>query len=186
MTLADIDLEQRTINIDHQLQRKANGELYILNGQSLSAKTKTPFGTRCIPMLTSEVHAAFCNLVQNRNAPKVEPMVDGYGGFLILNEKVRKGLRPMVAMDWEHIFGRILDKYNSIYKVQMPKVTPHVCRHTFCNNMANSGMNPAHLQYYMGHSDISVTMKHYVHTKTEDTRQEGLRMMREGKLANFR
>ena len=52
--------------------------------------------------------------------------------------------------------------------------------------MANSGMNPAHLQYYMGHSDISVTMKHYVHTKTEDTRQEGLRMMREGKLANFR
>ena len=65
VTLADIDLEQRTINIDHQLQRKANGELYILNGQSLSAKTKTPFGTRCIPMLTSEVHAAFCNLVQN-------------------------------------------------------------------------------------------------------------------------
>ena len=186
LTLADIDLEQRTINIDHQLQRKGNGELYILDGQSLSTKTKTPSGTRCIPMLTNEVHAAFRNLVQNRKTPKVEPLVDGYGGFLILNEKARKGLRPMVAMDWEHIFKRILDKYNNTYKVQMPKVTPHVCRHTFCNNMANSGMNPAHLQYYMGHSDISVTMKHYVHTKTEDTRQEGLRLMKEGKLANFR
>ena len=172
LTLADIDLEQRTINIDHQLQRKGNGELYILDGESMSAKTKTPSGTRCIPMLTNEVHAAFCILVQNRNAPKVEPMVDGYGGFLILNENVRKGLRPMVAMDWEHIFRRILDKYNSIYKVQLPKITPHVCRHTFCSNMARSGMSPKTLQYIMGHSDISVTLNTYTHLTFDDAKAE--------------
>ena len=37
---------------------------------------------------------------------------------------------------------------------------PHVCRHTYCSNMAKSGMNPKTLQYLMGHSDIGVTMKH--------------------------
>lgn len=43
----------------------------------------------------------------------------------------------------------------------MPNITPHVCRHTYCSNMAKSGMNPKTLQYLMGHSDISVTMNVY-------------------------
>ena len=64
---------------------------------------------------------------------------------------------PMVALHWEKYFQHIREKYNSIYKVQMPPITPHVCRHTFCSNMAKSGMNPKMLQYIMGHSDISVT-----------------------------
>ena len=123
-------------------------------------------------MLTNEVHAAFRNLVQNRNAPRVEPLVDGYGGFLILNENARTGVRPMIAMDWEHIFRRILDKYNSIYKVQLPKITPHVCRHTFCSNMARSGMSPKTLQYIMGHSDISVTLNTYTHLTFDDAKAE--------------
>ena len=51
----------------------------------------------------------------------------------------------------------------NIYRVQMPNITPHVCRHTYCSNMAKSGMNPKTLQYLMGHSDISVTMNVYTH-----------------------
>ncbi len=33
-------------------------------------------------------------------------------------------------------------RYNEIYKVQMPNDTHHICRHTYCTNMARSGMNP--------------------------------------------
>lgn len=54
----------------------------------------------------------------------------------------------------------------------MPKVTPHVCRHTFYSNMAKSGMNPKSLQYIMGHSDISVTLNTYTHVKFEDAQEE--------------
>ena len=43
----------------------------------------------------------------------------------------------------------------------MPKISPHICRHTYCTNMARSGMNPKTLQYLMGRSDISVTMNTY-------------------------
>ena len=66
----------------------------------------------------------------------------------------------------------IREKYNSIYKVQMPCITPHVCRHTICSNMAKSGMNPKTLQYIMGHSDIGVTLNTYTHLQFEDALEE--------------
>ena len=40
----------------------------------------------------------------------------------------------------------------------MPKVTPHVCRHTYCSEKAKKGMNPNTLKYLMGHTDIGVTL----------------------------
>ncbi len=73
--------------------------------------------------------------------------------------------RPLIfmgALHWEKYFQHICEKYNSIYKVQMSSITPHVCRHTFCSNMAKSGMNPKILQYIMGHSDIGVTLNTWV------------------------
>lgn len=75
-------------------------------------------------------------------------MIDGYVGFLCLD----KNEMPMVALHWEKYFQHIREKYNSIYKVQMPCITPHVCRHTFYSKMAKTGMNPKTLQYIMGHS----------------------------------
>ena len=31
---------------------------------------------------------------------------------------------------------------------------PHVCRHTYCTNMARVGVNPKSLQYLMGYADM--------------------------------
>ena len=87
----------------------------------------------------------------------------------------------MVALHWEKYMEHILDKYNSIYKIQMPTVTPHVCRHTFCSIMAKSGVNPKTLQYIMGHSDISVTLNTYTHLKYEDVEKEVDRIAKDGK-----
>ena len=53
---------------------------------------------------------------------------------------------------------------------------PHVCRHTYCSNMAKSGMNPKTLQYLMGDSDISVTMNVYTHIGFDDAEEELKRM----------
>ena len=111
-------------------------------------------------------------ILANRVAPKIEPMVDGYAGFLFLD----KNDKPMVALHWEKYQEHIIEKYNKIYRIQMPKVTPHVCRHTFCSNMAKSGMNPKTLQYIMGHSDISVTLNVYTHVQFDDAQAELLRV----------
>ncbi len=81
-----------------------------------------------------------------------------------------------IAMHWQHRFNHMVGRYNDIYRVQMPNITPHVCRHTYCSNMAKSGMNPKTLQYLMGHSDISVTMNVYTHIGFDDAEEELKRM----------
>lgn len=53
---------------------------------------------------------------------------------------------------------------------------PHVCRHTYCSNMARARMNPKTLQYLMGHSDISVTMNVYTHLGFDDAKDEMIRL----------
>lgn len=160
LTISDIQFNDMKIRVDHQLQRKRNMEYSI-------EEPKTESGVRFVPM-TEEVAACFRRIIANRPRPTVEPMIQGYTGFLFLD----KNDRPMVALHWEKYMKHIRDKYNSIYKIQMPKITPHVCRHTFCSNMAKSGMNPKTLQYIMGHSDISVTLNTYTHVNFEDAKDE--------------
>ena len=160
LTKKNLDFENSRIIVDHQLQRTRDMK-YIIED------TKTESGERMVPMIP-EVKEAFQRILANRKNPKVEPMVDGYRGFLFLD----KNDRPMVALHWEKYFQHIREKYNKIYRVQMPKVTPHVCRHTFCSNMAKSGMNPKTLQYIMGHSDISVTLNVYTHLNYDDAEEE--------------
>lgn len=171
LTMADLDLKNKTLIVDHQLQRDRSGDLYIIDKKSLKEGTKTKAGVRKIP-ITDEVCEAFQSAIDKRGEVAVEPMIDGYVGFIWINHNVRKGIRPYVAMDWEHIFTRAVDKYNDIYRVQMPKITPHVCRHTYCTQMAKKGMSPPMLQFLMGHSDITVTMNYYTHLKTQDAREE--------------
>lgn len=62
------------------------------------------------------------------------------------------------------------------FKVQMPEITPHICRYTYCSNQAKAGMNPKTLQYLMGHSDIGVTMNTYTHLGLDDVKNEMIRM----------
>ena len=78
----------------------------------------------------------------------------------------------MVALHWEKYFHYAIGRYNRTYRVQLPKITPHICRHTYCSNMARAGMNPKTLQYLMGHSDIGVTMNTYTHLGATDARAE--------------
>ena len=164
LTLKDIDLENRTVNIDHQLQRTSDMR-YIIE------TTKTDAGTRVLP-ITEDVAQMFQAIIEDRNAPKVEKSIDGYSGFLFYDDN---GM-PLVAMHWQHRFNHMVGRYNDIYRVQMPNITPHVCRHTYCSNMAKSGMNPKTLQYLMGHSDISVTMNVYTHIGFDDAEEELKRM----------
>ena len=67
-------------------------------------------------------------MVIKRKKSKVEPNVDGYCGFLVLD----KNDRPYLANHWEKRFQYALGKYNRTFKEELPEITPHVCRHTYC------------------------------------------------------
>lgn len=148
----------------YQLQRIGSMEYHI-------ESTKTNAGTRKLPM-TEDVFRMFRAILEDRPTDFPEIMVDGYVGFLFRD----KNGMPEVALHWEHRLKNAVNRYNSIFRVQLPKITPHICRHTYCSNQAKAGMNPKTLQYLMGHSDIGVTMNTYTHLGLDDAKNEMIRM----------
>ena len=160
LTLDDIDMENRKIKIDHQLQRTREG-VYLIED------TKTTYGERILPM-SEGVYQCFQKLIKKRKKWKVDPMIDGKAGFLVLD----KNGMPYLANHWEKRFGYALGKYNRTFKEELPNITPHICRHTYCTNMAKSGISPKSLQYLMGHSDIATTLGYYTHYKFNDVEKE--------------
>ena len=76
-------------------------------------------------------------------------------------------------MHLEHHMQWALKKFRKLHPdVKLPKITPHVMRHTFCTNMANAGMDLKSLQYLMGHSDAGVTMNVYTHASYDHAERE--------------
>ncbi len=61
-------------------------------------------------------------------------------------------------------------------KIEKVVIDIQACKHTYCSNVAKSGMNLKILQYLMGHSDISVTMNVYTHFELDDSEEELKRM----------
>lgn len=159
LTFKDIDFKNKILHINHQLLHR-KGIYYI-------EKAKSEAGVRDIPM-TNEVYRAFKSLISNRNNPKIEPIVDGYFGFLYVT---RNGT-PSCNTNWGAISRRICKAYNKQNSKNQIYFTPHICRHTFCTNMANAGMKPKSLQYLMGHSNVSTTFDVYTDNSFNQVAEE--------------
>lgn len=160
LTISDLDFDSRKISIKNQLIRKEDGE-YIIQS------TKTPSGAREIPM-SQGVYECLNRILQNRPCMNPEPMIGGKTGFLFFN----KNGNPAYCHNWDSRFRDMVIKYNKTHEIQIPNVTPHICRHTFCSKMARMGMNPKTLQYIMGHSNIKVTLDVYAHVDFEGVQEE--------------
>lgn len=167
LTAEDIDFERGSVCVSKQLQRSSDMRYYI-------ERPKTSSGVRYVPM-SDGVAECFRRVVANRPKPPIEPVVDGVSGFLFLD----KNQMPRVALHWEKYFQYAVAKHNRIYKDELPKITPHVCRHTFCSKMARKGMDPVKLKYVMGHSDIDVTYNTYTHLGFDDVKADVLRFEEE-------
>ncbi len=165
LTFKNLYFENRRINVEHQLLRTRNGEYKI-------GVTKSMSGRRYIAM-DDDVYASLKNMIANRPKAKIEMVVDGYSGFIMLD----KNEKPKVALHIENEWRWSLKKYAKLHPDEpLPHITAHVCRHTYCSNMAKLGMNPKTLQYLLGHSDISVTMNVYTHIRFDDAEEELKRM----------
>lgn len=165
LTSKDLDFNNRKINVDHQLVRERNGKYYV-------EKTKTQAGCRFIPM-TNEVFQSLKRIIENRPKLKIEPFVDGYTGFILVD----KNGNPKIALHIENEIRWSLKKYKKLFPNKPPIiVTPHVLRHTFCTNMINAGMDAKKLQYLMGHSDVSTTLNIYTHMGYEKASEQMLKI----------
>ena len=165
LTSKDLDFNNRKINVDHQLVRERNGKYYV-------EKTKTQAGCRFIPM-TNEVFQSLKRIIENRPKLKIEPFVDGYTGFILVD----KNGNPKIALHIENEIRWSLKKYKKLFPNKPPIiVTPQDLRHTFCTNMINAGMDAKKLQYLMGHSDVSTTLNIYTHMGYEKASEQMLKI----------
>ena len=163
LTLQDIDFDEMRIKVERQLARTRSGKFYV-------EKPKTKNGVRYIPM-SPEVCESMQNIVQQRYSGGPEIIIDGVVGFLLLD----RSHRPKVALHIENELRWCMKKYQKRYpNKKLPKITPHVLRHTFCTNMARNGMAIKNLQYLMGHSDVGTTLNIYTHSRYEDAAKEML------------
>lgn len=166
LTVKDVDFTNRKITISKQLLRNLHGEYRV-------ETPKTDSGIRHIPMLREEVYQAFMRVVQDRGTPKIEMMIDGFTGFLLLN----KYGKPKVARNIQYDIDILIKRYNKSHPIVLPDFTPHNLRHTFATDMANKGMNTKTLQYLMGHSDASTTMNTYAACDYELAEKELARIL---------
>lgn len=175
----DIDLDARTIDINHSLfyfagVRNKTPNKWVIN------LPKTESGVRTIPMVDT-VYMAFIEerSRQNEDDSSCLSVVDDMSGFIFSNrfrelyvpEAVNRNLR------------RIIENYNVMEEVRaakerrepvlLPHFTCHHLRHTFCARLCEADVNIKVIQTIMGHKDIQTTMDIYAEV-TGDKKKKSL------------
>lgn len=161
LTTSDIDFEKGFIQVNHQINYDKGK--YSIN------EPKTDSGIREIPML-EPVRKALMDEIKGRIDVQ-QILIDGYSDFVFLNQKSL----PMYAHCYSNAFSSLIKKYNKYHKGnELPLITPHTLRHTFCTNMANKKITPNTLQYIMGHKNITMTLGYYTHGTAQSAMTEML------------
>lgn len=176
LTLSDVDMKNRTINVNHQVLYDGDIGYYI-------SEPKTKNGIRQIPM-SETVYAAFSKVLADKPVSKYEILYDNkvYTNFIFS----KSAGKPYSCYDFTAVFMRARKQFKRFYDIELPKsLSPHTMRHTFCTKMANAGMNPKSLQYLMGHANITMTLNYYTHATYESARDEFDRIMGKAQIMDL-
>ena len=181
LTIDDIDFNEYVIHVRRQLIRLHDSDkmLYYIE------EPKTANGVRDVPMF-GDVERCFRNVIDKRPTLKNEPVIwnadhtENASGFLWFD----KNDNLEVAQHWQNHLRWSVNKYNKTYKQELPTITPHVRRHTFCSNCAIAGLSPKTLQLIMGHSSIEFTLNVYTHIEAGNIKEQFFNMS-QSKQYNF-
>lgn len=167
LTWDDIDLQDKTININHQyINRNINRKLT----EYIETNTKTSAGTRIIPLNDMAYQAILDQKKAWMSCKKVPNYsLDGYSNFVFLSCNTGKIVRHAVV---RRLFRKVVSEYNTTRSLELPPISPHILRHTYCTRLAEAGTDIKTMQYLMGHSDIKTTMEVYNHVNKNRVKNE--------------
>ena len=163
---SDVDLEKRTIDINHSMTyypRKKD----TYKCEFKVSLPKTEAGIRVIPMM-EPVYEVLKEEYDKRKEEGFCPVVvDGMSGFIFIN---RFGMIHNPA-SINRAIRRIYESYNAeeIVKAKKEKREPlliphfscHHLRHTFCSRFCENETNIKVIQQIMGHASVETTMDIY-------------------------
>ncbi len=168
----DVDMEKRTIDINHALVRvKRQGKNPSQRlGVSLP---KTNAGIRVIPMLDQVYDAFMLIKKQQRKTGRNKTVIDGMSGFIFQNANGD----VLCEQNLNFAIRRITESYNMEEEVKaakenrepllLPHFSVHYLRHTFCTRLCENETNLKVIQSVMGHKSIRTTMDVYAEASGE-------------------
>lgn len=175
----DIDLEKRTISINHSVvyySREFKEHPICSFAVSLP---KTEAGIRTIPMMDTVYDALQMELDDHKEHGFNETVIDGMKGFIFMN-RFGNIHNPQAV---NRAIKRIYEAHNAEEVVKAakqhrePVIIPHFSchhlRHTFCSRFCENETNLKVIQSIMGHANIETTMDIYAEV-TDTKKQEAI------------
>jgi integrase len=137
LTVRDINLHFKTINVNKTISRGEKGKAI------LGDDAKTEAGTRIIP-ISDKIKPLITDCVRDKT-----DMLFTSSGKLVTTNQVNSE------------YNRVLKKYDIIDKNVKGKVTLHSLRHTYATRCIEGGISAKVLQKWLGHRDITITLNTY-------------------------
>lgn len=172
----DVNLENRTIDINHSLTYYPRQEkTYVCEFRVSLPKTKA--GKRVIPMMEPIYNVLKSEYERQQDEGFCDTVVDGMTNFIFTN---RFG-NPHNPASINRAIKRIVDAHNAEEEVEakkekrkpimLPRFSCHIFRHTFASRICENETNVKIIQQLMGHADVSTTMNIYAEVNAESTRE---------------
>lgn len=179
----DVDMDKRTINIDHALVRVPKNKRDRKRRLGVSLP-KTEAGIRVIPMMDQVYEALQAEYEFQSDVGFCEAEIEGMTGFIFYNANGN----PLCEQNINSAIRRITESYNAQEEVSaarekrdpvlLPHFSCHHLRHTFCTRYCENETNLKVIQSVMGHRNIKTTMDVYAEA-TADKTQESMKSLSE-------
>ena len=174
----DVDLKERTININHAMTYyPRRDDTYKCEFKVSLPKTEA--GIRILPMMKQVYEALQGEYDRQKEEGFSEAVVDGMSGFIFRNrygavhnpQGINKAIKRVSdAYNAEEIIKAKKEKREPIL---IPHFTCHHMRHTFCTRLCEQEPNVKVIQEIMGHKNIQTTLDIYADA-TEEAKKESM------------
>lgn len=164
LCISDCDFENGFLSVSKSLMYKeTEGEKY----HYFITTPKTDAGYREIPMLPEVRQALQAEIAKNSRLPFEKFEVDGYSDFVFVNRCGQGGRATKIYDVLQRAVATYNAKENAMAKREnrkpllLPKISPHILRHTFCTRLCENERDMKVVQTVMGHKNITTTMNVY-------------------------
>ena len=168
----DVDFEKNTIRVERQVQWSEINKVWYFSNPKYDSFRTIDLDKDCMGLLerekevqrkSKEYYGEHYTLLYENEDRQLIPNGKGKPINLI---NVRENGEFIVPRTMQHTSGIIH------YQMNYPDFTFHSLRHTHATLLAESDVPPKYLQSRMGHSNLEVTMKFYLHL-TDEMQEKG-------------
>lgn len=173
---SDVDMEKRTIDINHSMTYyPRRTDTYKCEFKVSLPKTEA--GIRILPMMQPVYEALQSEYERQKEDGFCTAVVDGMSGFIFSNRfgmihnpaAINRAIRRIIeAHNAEEI---IKAKKGKREPVIIPHFSCHHLRHTFCSRFCENETNIKIIQEIMGHASIETTMDIYAEVNSDKKKE---------------